>query len=107
MALLLLRNEADCLVPNMKTERVSSHTPPELNRSPTTARAVSSSEREAAVQHCLTDRQVLVNPEVEHSRQSPHGNVRFFRATLRRAGSSRVSTVHIFFPDTRRIKSLA
>jgi hypothetical protein len=27
----------------MKTERVSSHTPPELNRSPTTARAVSSS----------------------------------------------------------------
>jgi len=68
---------------------------------------VTACEREAAVQHCITDRQVLVKPEVEHSRQSPHGNVRFFRATLRRAGSSRVSTVHIFFPDTRRIKSLA
>jgi len=34
MALLLLRNEADCLVPNMETESVSSHLPPELNRSP-------------------------------------------------------------------------
>src|SRR5260370_36475766 len=34
MALLLLRNEADCLVPNMETEPVSSHLPPELNRSP-------------------------------------------------------------------------
>jgi hypothetical protein len=42
MALLLLRNEADCLVPNMETESVSSHLPPELNRSPITARAVSS-----------------------------------------------------------------
>src|SRR5258708_33358051 len=42
MALLLLRNEADCLVPNMETEPVSSHLPPELNRSPITARAVSS-----------------------------------------------------------------
>jgi hypothetical protein len=38
-----LRNEADCLVPNMETESVSSHLPPELNRSPTTAPAVSSS----------------------------------------------------------------
>src|SRR5258706_14486558 len=44
MALLLLRNEADCLVPNMETEPVSSHLPPELNRSPITARAVSSSD---------------------------------------------------------------
>ncbi|WP_211708025.1 hypothetical protein, partial [Paraburkholderia aspalathi] len=35
-------NEADCLVPNMETESVSSHLPPELNRSPITARAVSS-----------------------------------------------------------------
>src|SRR5260370_40646688 len=34
MALLLLRNEAACLVPNMETEPVSSHLPPELNRSP-------------------------------------------------------------------------
>jgi len=42
MALLLLRYEADCLVPNVETELVSSHIPPELNRSPTTARAVSS-----------------------------------------------------------------
>ena len=40
MALLLLRKiEADCLVPNMETESVSSHLPPELNRSPTTAPA--------------------------------------------------------------------
>jgi hypothetical protein len=44
MAVLLLRNEADCLVPNMETELVSSHLPPELNRSPITARAVSSAE---------------------------------------------------------------
>jgi hypothetical protein len=42
MALLLLKNEAECLVPNMETEPVSSHLPPEFNRSPTTARAVSS-----------------------------------------------------------------
>src|ERR1700730_12894832 len=34
MALLLLRNEADCLVPDMKTELVSSRVPPELSRSP-------------------------------------------------------------------------
>src|ERR1700682_3595356 len=33
MALLLLRNEADCLVPDMKTELVSSRVPPELSRS--------------------------------------------------------------------------
>src|SRR5882762_963215 len=47
MALLLLRNKADCLVPNMETESVSSHLPPELNRSPTTAPAVSSTGGEA------------------------------------------------------------
>src|SRR5229473_1677844 len=34
MALLLLRNEAACLVPDMKTELVSSRVPPELSRSP-------------------------------------------------------------------------
>src|SRR5258705_13599694 len=49
MALLLLRNEADCLVPNMETEPVSSHLPPELNRSPITARAVSSRECGAVI----------------------------------------------------------
>jgi hypothetical protein len=47
MAVLLLRNEADCLVPNMETELVSSHLPPELNRSPITARAVSSDREQA------------------------------------------------------------
>jgi hypothetical protein len=49
MAVLLLRNEADCLVPNMETELVSSHLPPELNRSPITARAVSSTGGDSAV----------------------------------------------------------
>src|SRR5580704_962693 len=53
MALLLLRNEADCLVPNMETEPVSSHLPPELNRSPITARAVSSSKVQRPFVHPL------------------------------------------------------
>src|ERR1700724_1888373 len=44
--------EADCLVPNMETESVSSHLPPELNRSPTTAPAVSSSGHERSVAGC-------------------------------------------------------
>src|SRR5258706_7988705 len=55
MALLLLRNEADCLVPNMETEPVSSHLPPELNRSPITARAVSSTGHKAPFAH-IADR---------------------------------------------------
>src|SRR5258707_15109324 len=77
MALLLLRNEADCLVPNMETAPVSSHLPPELNRSPITARAVSSFVPKAATRalrsiHRLSKDSCRITHTFSLDRRRPH-----------------------------------